>query len=262
MVLLYGRRIEVVVAGLTITEPRITVELDRHIDRTQDRGRVSIYNLSPEHEKRIYERGGPITVSAGYPQTIAIIFDGEVQRVIRAREQLAKITHIKIGDQVRHKSRLGGVFNGSYAGPEPTRRIATDIIESLGLIVGPLDNIPEGATFDNFYWTGPADSALDALLRPVKCTWFEADGVIRINRVNMVQPDAPTIFLSPENGLIDSPIPTDEGAEVRMFLNPAVVMGAVIRSHVSRPIRTVEGGQQQGSLPITGAVEGSRLSAI
>ena len=207
---------------------RITVELDRHIDRTQDRGRVSIYNLSREHEKRIYERGGPITVSAGYPQTLAIIFDGEVQRVIRAREQLAKITHIKIGDQVRHKSRLGGVYNGSFAGPEPTRRIATDIIESLGLIVGPLDNIPEGATFDNFYWTGPADSALDALLRPVKCTWFEADGVIRINRVGMVQPDAPMIMLSPENGLIDSPIPTDEGAEVRMFLNPAVVMGAVI----------------------------------
>ena len=52
--------------------------------------------------------------------------------------------------------------------------------------------------------------------------------MIRINRVGMVQPDAPMIMLSPENGLIDSPIPTDEGAEVRMFLNPAVVMGAVI----------------------------------
>ena len=227
--LLYGRRIEVVVAGLTITEPRITVELDRHIDRTQDRGRVSIYNLSLEHERRIEERGGLITVSAGYPQTLAIIFDGEVQRVIRAREQLAKITHIKIGDQVRHKSRLGGVFDGSYAGPQPTRRIATDIIESMGLIVGPLDNIPEGSTFPDFYWGGaPADSALDSLLRPVKCTWFESDGVIRINRVGMSQPDAPTIMLSPENGLIDTPIRTDEGAEVRMFLNPAVSMGAVI----------------------------------
>lgn len=230
MSLLYGRHIEVVVAGLTITDLRITVELDRHIDRTQDRGRVSIYNLSPEHEGRIYGRGRgqPITVTAGYPQTLAVIFDGEVQRVTLGRESLASITNINIGDLVRQRNRLGGAFNGSYAGPEPTRRIATDIIESLGLIVGPLDNIPEGATFDNFYWTGPADSALDALLRPVKCTWFEADGVIRINRVGMVQPDAPTIMLSPEDGLIDSPIRTDEGAEVRMFLNPAVVMGAVI----------------------------------
>ena len=70
MTLLYGRRIEVSqLPVLVITDLRITVELERMVDKTQARGKIDIYNLNNEHEQRIYDRGGPVTVSAGYPQT-------------------------------------------------------------------------------------------------------------------------------------------------------------------------------------------------
>ena len=230
MPLLYNRQLQVEVAGLTIKDLRIVVDIDRQMDRTQDKGRCDIYNLSPAHEQRIYERGGPITIQAGYPSTVAILFEGEVQRVIRAREELSRITRISLGDQVRSRKRLGGVFLRSYDGQISIRQIVTDIIDAMGMTAGPLDAIPSVATFENFYWGGdPAASALDAALRPVQCTWFEQDGVIRVNKIGgEQQTDARTIEVNPDTGLIDSPIATDEGAEVRTFMNARITLGSII----------------------------------
>ena len=226
MPLLFGRKICVDVAGLTITEPRIVLEVSREIDSTQVQGKVDIYNLSKEHAARIRERGGPIVIAAGYPETVAEVFRGVVQRVLHVRENLAHVTRIMLGDQVRQ--RLGGVTVRSYEGAVAVRQIAADIADDLSLPLGPADNIPASATYENFYWTGPADAALSALLASVECHWYEADGVIRINRAGMVQSDAPVINLSPDTGLVGTPQRTDEGLRVKMLLNPAVVLGCRI----------------------------------
>ena len=158
------------------------------------------------------------------------MFDGEVQRVIRGRERTARITRITLGDQVRQKDRLGGVSNRVYPGVESVRRIARDLIIDMGLTAGPLDAIPEGATFTDFYWVESSAGGLTALLNGsvpgVK--WHEADGVVRFSAPGEAQVDAPTIVLSPETGLIESPIVTDEGAEARSFLNPAIVLGCLL----------------------------------
>ena len=51
---------------------------------------------------------------------------------------------------------------------------------------------------------------------------------MRFSEPGKAQMDAPTIALTPETGLIESPVVTDEGAAARMFLNPAVVLGCQI----------------------------------
>ena len=226
--LLYGRAIRVEVAGLVISELRISFELDRQIDSTQDRGSVRIYNLRPDHADRIFERAGPITIAAGYPETTAIVFDGQVQRVIRAREHLAHATRIKLGNMVRAKRRFGGYVSRAYDGPVRVRQIVQDAICAIGLPAGPLDAIPPPATVAECRLSGPADFALNEILKRVGCSWFERDGITRINRAGMTQADAPTIRVTPENGVIAAPIETDEGAEVRMYLNPLVVLGCII----------------------------------
>ena len=230
MTILFDRQIEVQVAGLTISALRISLSIERELDKTQDKGEVAIYNLKDEHEDQIYERGRRIVVRAGYPQTAAIVFEGEVQRITRARENLARVTRIKLGDHVRHKDTLSGVYAGSWEGPVPVREIAVAIAsEGLRLPVGPLDAIPEDATFTNFYWGGQSAAvALSRLLDSVRCIWFEDDEVIRINRTDRLQPDAPAVVVSPETGLIGTPRATDEGAECRMFLNPAVRLGGLL----------------------------------
>ena len=231
---LYGRLIRTTVAGLTIEDLRQTLSLERNSDPTQDRGEIAIYNLSPEHESRIRDRGGPITIEAGYPETLAIVFAGEVQRVIRSRERTARVARITLGDQVRQQERLGGVTNRVYPGVESVRRIASDLIADMGLEPGPLDAIPESATFTDFHWAGfSSASGIRALLNGASpplahVQWHEADGVVRFSEPGKPQSDAPTIMLSPTTGLIESPLVTDEGAELRCFLNPAIVLGCII----------------------------------
>ena len=232
MAVLYSRQITVTIAGLTIHDPRIAVEVERTMDEIQAKGRVDVYNLNPAHEQQIRERGDTIIVSAGYPQTQAEIFNGRAQRIVRAREQLARITRIHLGDEVRDVKReggLGGKTNRSYDGPVAVRDIVQALIEEdLKLPHGPLDVIPLPATYTNYYWTGNSDAALSVILRAVDCEWFVSDGVVRINKTGATQADAPTITLSPEEGLIDSVIITDEGHEARMFLNPAVELGCIM----------------------------------
>ena len=202
------------------------------MDEIQAKGRVDVYNLNPAHEQQIRERGDTIIVSAGYPQTQAEIFNGRAQRVVRAREQLARITRIHLGDEVRDVKReggLGGKTNRSYDGPVAVRDIVQALIEEdLKVPHGPLDVIPLPATYTNYYFTGATVAGLTIILASVGCEWFVSDGLVRINKKGATQADGPTITLSPEEGLIDSVIVTDEGHEARMFLNPAVELGCIM----------------------------------
>ena len=228
MPVLYGRQIKVTVAGLIVDHPRISFEVQRTADQTQTTGHVKLYNLADARAKRIQDRGGPIVIEAGYPETIATVFDGQVERVQRARDGHAHVTDIKLGDQVRQKDKLGGVTTRSYDGPVPVRQIVMDLAADIKLPLGPLDAIPADATETNWYWANQSVAGLNTVLRGVQCTWYEQDGVIRINTAGMKQSDAPTLNISPRNGLIAVPIETDEGAEIRTFLDPRIVLGAQI----------------------------------
>ena len=132
---------------------------------------------------------------------------------------------------VRETSKLGGTFKASFAGQVSSRKIATNIIEEgLKLKPGPLTFIPEDATFLDYYWGGDdtAAAALDALLRPINRTWYEQDGLVRINAPGKAQSDAPTISVNQQIGMIETPIVTDEGAEIRVFLNARIVLGCIL----------------------------------
>ena len=159
-----------------------------------------------------------------------MIFEGEAQRIRRAREGLAFVTRIQLGDRVNEVQKLSGSYNRSWAGHASVREIAVSIIsEGLGLLAGPLTHIPEDATFNNFYWAGgPAAAALTALLRPLGLTWFEEDGVVRVHAPGKAQSDGPRIRITPETGLIGSPITTDEGAELRVFLDGRITLGSIV----------------------------------
>ena len=45
---------------------------------------------------------------------------------------------------------------------------------------------------------------MEALLRPLGLTWYEADGLVHVNRPGHTQPDAPAIVVTPETGLVGS----------------------------------------------------------
>ena len=224
---LYGRRISVSVAGLVITEPRIRAVVERQADSTETTGYVDIYNLAPARERQIYRRSARIVIEAGYPDTVATIFEGQVQRVRHPRQNLARITHIELGDQARSLFNLGGVTSRSYFGVIPIIFIIPDFVKDLGLSLGPLSFFLDEVRVKDFAWAGPSGEGLTVLLRKANARWFEDDGVCRFARLRP-QADATTVTISPRNGLVGSPLLTDEGAECVMFLNPLIKIGGIL----------------------------------
>ena len=229
MALLYGRKIRVEVAGLIIEAPRLTVSVDRQSDDTQAKASITVYNLRETNETAIYERGGPIMVAAGYGERVDTIFSGTVQRVIRERQSMEALVRIQAGDQVHSASKLRGVTCRTYDGPVAVRQIVTDIVRlDLRLFVGPLDAIPAGATRTDWSWSGASDEALKNLLRALSLYFFEDDFFVRIGGGDMAQADAPMVSVHGPTEVIEKPIVTDEGAEVRLFMRPEVQKGSTL----------------------------------
>ena len=232
---LYGRQIRVRVAGLLITEPRINFTIEEQSDSSQSSGSVKIYNLSSARSGQIYQRSENITIDAGYPDTIAIIFNGIVQRVRQPREGLSHITHIELGDRVHAVGNLGGAISVTYAGPVSVKEIIGDFADAMGMEVGPISNHGRlnGARVTDFSYFGSSRDGLRAILKHFNYVFFVDDNLIRFRGVSdatgdTTQTDAPTINVSPGRGLIGTPTPTDEGAECTMFLNPHVKRGGVL----------------------------------
>ena len=191
---------------------------------------ISVYNLRETNETSIYERGEGITVAAGYEERIDTIFKGTVQRVIRERESMESIVRIQAGDEVHAVERLRGVTCRTYAGPARVRQIVADLVTNdLGLAIGPslLSVLPTGATRTDWSWSGPTDSALNNLLRPLDLYFFEDDGVVRIAGKGAAQPDAPRVQVQSIE-IINKPIVTDEGAELTLFMRPEIAKGSVL----------------------------------
>ena len=229
--IIYGRRMEVRIAGLTIREPKIAIDIDRQPDEKAPSGHVTISNLAPEREAQIEERGRQLTVIAGYTADAdrsAIVYQGATERVTRERRALERLTRIELGSQTERMIRGGVISVRTYAGETAARTIAFDLVGDLGLFPGPLDAIPENVTVTDWTWASRTDVALSAICRRAGVTWYEDDGTIRFNRAGSAQVGVEPIMLSPDTGLIGAPARTDYGAEATSFLEPRARIGAAL----------------------------------
>ena len=222
------------VAGIIIEDPKISFRILRQIDGTAPEGYIALYNLNTDTEQRIHEKGADILLEAGWENTgnLGLIFDGSVGKIERERNDLSRITRIKIsGKAVQpgpQKRTNGSVFRGYDADGVTYKQIITDIVEDMELELGPLDAVPDGTRTWNF--VGSGTSALDQVCQSADITWYEDDGVIRFSKAgrNTEQPDAETVTIDQNIGLIGTPAILDNGARIRMFLNNRIRLGGVL----------------------------------
>ena len=228
MAVLYGRIARVHVAGLTIEAPRIDFDLKRESTRTPVTGNIAIHNLTRQHERQIVERGERVRLEAGYEMQVGELFRGSVQGVERRRERLARITRILLDSPSIDAEHRSGVTIRSYAGTIPVTQIVGDICrEDLMLMLGDTSAIGSAAVVD---WSheGTASDAISELLDPLNVTWYDDDGTIRFSREDRTQPDAETIEMNKDTGLIGAPTVTSDGAMAISLLNHRLRLGNMV----------------------------------
>lgn len=233
----WRREVEVRVGNLVISEPEIFGTAAYSTTASQNQADLSILNLSPEHVGLIEheaDEGGSLLISAGYPSTKGVIFSGVIKRVRQGRRiGGGQYTEIRGGDAIYTDGlpRPGGAVGTSSRsyGQVLARAVARDLAGDAGLEIRNLEAIPADAVADGFVWAGQTAPGLTKLLAPLGLGWYMFDGRIVINRPGSTADGPRHLVVSPETGMIGSPVLTEDGAEVTMFLNPGVGIGDMLR---------------------------------
>ena len=226
MAILYRRQVAVEVglaggAAKRWEDLRVSFSVAKGTGRTPNKLTCDAYNLSRASSNAFNEPAAVVRLFAGYGAPQAI-FLGDVDRAIRSRNGNDIITRIEGSDGGRkfRDSRISKSFSAEITVEAAIRELAS----AAGISFGSLGSIPdvrigEGTTLD-----GPVRDELDRLTDMIGAEWSLQDGELQILAPSETTTEA-SVLLSPDSGLIGSPVPTDKGLELVSLLQPKLAPG-------------------------------------
>lgn len=183
---------------------------------------ISLWNLGDKSSKQIETDGFLVTLEAGYAGKTGNIFEGRISSVTRTKPSAADpyiITTLYCVSGINYLQKA------SFSDPiifEDLRSVLEKLASSLGLnaiidtqVQGNIDRTLDGDALDilkdlgsefnfNFYWTE---------------TNLYIKAVLPIDQVPIVKK------YSPESGLLDIPVITEMGVNLKVFLDPNIHSG-------------------------------------
>ncbi|EJP32306.1 hypothetical protein HMPREF1147_1343 [Selenomonas sp. FOBRC9] len=196
-------------------------------------GTLVVYNMNAATEKEAIEEGFQISIFGGYEEgQYGEIFTGDIVQIFRNRENgtdyRLEIIAIKgmislFMNHVRSTIAAGStprdVVN-AVAGQADKKIGVGEVSEEL-----PAEPLPRGKVL----FGTPAKYLRDI------CTWNDAaywegeDGKLTIETVEQEIPEDRVLVLTPNTGLVGTPIYTDQGIQIKMLLDPRVKLRTMIK---------------------------------
>ena len=188
---------------------------------------IAVYNLSTDTANDALKRGVPITLRAGYQDSIDVIFTGVIQNVLRERQGANTITRLicRGGKLVENQAQINETLGVNAR--------VTDIIRACVRAMGyPI--VIEDAQFDDvdpyasgYMMSGDPRTYMDSLAKVHKFSY-----VIENGRVIVVRNDAyrqgSVHSISQFTGMEGIPEITEVGVDVVMRLRPKIRIGGRI----------------------------------
>ena len=217
---------------LQVSELMIAFSINRKADSTPAQGEVAIYNLNESHETLIRDRGRSLILEAGYlGARFGLLVSGDIRRVDKDRNGLDRILRMQVGGHIRQRTEA--FVSAAYEGEVSVRTIVSDIVQQgfPGFPIEPISLIPADEVEEDYVLNGQAGKALNQLLRPLRLSWFDDNGVIRITKefVSSAQQAGGTIVVSELSGLVGSPTITSEGVRAKTLLDHRINLDSQVR---------------------------------
>ena len=231
------RKIQVAVGdgdGDFIFVEDLFIKFSIHIEATSTppKGNIEVYNLSPESETQVRERGERIRLWAGYDgqEELHLYFDGSLRRVEQEKRGQDRVTNIHIGGKDQSKARNRAISISIFKAP--LRSVVTQALSQGApeLGVGPLEPIPD-IVLERASFSGPWDVFLDGILKPHKVHWYEDNGVIKFSLLHTLAADLGkgAILISEQTGMVGTPAVTESGGlKVRTLLDYRIELGGSV----------------------------------
>lgn len=205
---------------------RIAFEVTKTDGPTPNTGKITVWNLSEDSVARLQATPHRVFLWAGYKGSEGLVFLGDITQVEAAKEGTERVVTITSGDG--QNALTSARISKSYAGQTDPADIIGDlgagIAEKLGAdkaqakarikdkvssylpkTTGANPN-PRGQTF-----SGQASTELRKALRANKLDFMVEDGELKIVKPGEDTEGGEAYYLTPDTGLIGSPVMGDKG---------------------------------------------------
>lgn len=228
---LFGRDVRVTVLpsgreGVEIRGLRMEFDVEKTSTSAPNSLNLKIYNLSDKTVSSINRRDYSLRLEAGYQESIALLYAGDVQTVIDEWQPPDRLTTLECGDG--HSVLRTSTLFESFAAGTSARTIFERVANAMNVPLGEVRGVDDRQYVSGFSAAGSARTVLDTLCRRLKVRWSILDGVLVVLPLGEATREE-IVVLSPDTGLIGSPERTDEGLRFRSLLNPKLNPGRRVR---------------------------------
>lgn len=211
---------------------RIQFQVEKTSESNPNQARISVYNLSSDSRGFVQEAGQTVVLEVGYapqgePETKAIIFQGDVPPggIRSERKGPDWVTSFEVGDA--QKKLKEQKFDRTYESGASLKKILGDVAGSLGLAVNSIKGVKDKTFKSGVTLSGGVKDIMDSLTRDADTEWSVQDNEVQIlGRFQATDEDA--IVVSPQTGLIQSPVKRAEDIEFTTLLIPTLRPGRLV----------------------------------
>lgn len=201
---------------------------------------AQVFNPAPATRQAALDTGATMELSAGYGGENILVSRAEIDFAIVDRAPPDIVLDIE-GQEGLRKLRETTI-SISHASGSSVQTVLDEIVGRLGIDVRPIEADLSAALRGGFTHVGKASRALDDLMARVRGSWSIQNGELLIlPETGQIEPGE-AFVLSPQSGLIASPVPVEEqtstdrqdiepriGYRVTSLLNAAIEPGDVIK---------------------------------
>lgn len=198
---------------------------------------IELYNLNDKTQSFIKDLNTEVSLLAGYGNKLSLVFKGNITKVEITRKNNDMVSTVHLGNNTYLITQAH--FSKTYSGLIPIKQIISDAIPSFNMAYVGLELIPDINLF-NFTWDGRTKDLFDFILKPAGLNWYNDKGIVNI--IKNGEADKDSLFLiTPENGLIDYPVKTDNGVNVNLLFNAQITANSFIELKLDKNTTTLDG---------------------
>jgi len=228
---------------------RIVFDVEKTLDRTTNKARVSIYGLSAVTAHGFDVNRDFLDLSAGFGENIEMIYHGDLATVHTERRGASMVTDLECSDGVR-KIKEAKVAK-TFPRGTPQVNIVADVAATIGdlkrdmlasisaAVADAKKNGITAALTKSFTASGPAATEMDRLGQKLGFKWSVQDGAVQVVPNGQPLPGT-AVLLTPYTGLVgvptrlaqtkgeDGKMQGFDGFKASFLLIPGVTPGALV----------------------------------
>lgn len=245
--LLYNRSARIRVGNLggdgkDFTGLRVQFSVEKTSESNANSSKITIYNLNPDSRSFLEQQNLTVILEVGYEPPgqdpfLEILAVGDIKRgkVKNERQGTDWVSTLELGDgEVALQEKF---FNKSFEPGASLEKVMKDVAGSFDKPVNTIIGLKDKVFNSGLNLSGGSKEILDTLTRDAGLEWSIQD-----DEVQILPPEGSTtdeiLLLTPQTGLLSSPIKREKGVEFMALINPSLRPGRRFRLE-SRDIKGV-----------------------